>query len=265
MRERIVGAFIVVLYTLLMVLLPKAFYISLVYFLGVLIFLEVLSISKLEGLSTIAVIVYSLIFLLSVDVPKFLTEHFLLSGNFLSAVLISSPAFLFLSLFTYSLLFEEGIPKNLLPSLGFLVYVTFGIVSLALLSKPYFILLISIVWSTDTFAYLVGRFFGRKKLFPSVSPKKTLEGFIGGALFGTVIPYLLSIEYSLFSPGIYTLLLLFFLSMVSQVGDLFESSLKRFFNVKDSGRTIPGHGGVLDRLDSTLAIAPFLYIVSSGG
>ena len=122
-------------------------------------------------------------------------------------------------------------------------------------------LLISIVWSTDTFAYLVGKYFGRRKLIPSVSPKKTIEGSIGGSVAGTLVSYPIAVKLSLFPAGFLTLLLLFLLTVVSQIGDLFESSLKRVFGVKDSGNIIPGHGGILDRIDSTLAVAPVLFVL----
>jgi len=123
------------------------------------------------------------------------------------------------------------------------------------------LLLLALVWSTDTFAYLTGRFFGKRRVVPTVSPKKTLEGFLGGSLLGTLLSYVVSVKLNLLEGGLQTLLFLFFLTGVSQLGDLLESSIKRLFKVKDSGSTIPGHGGVLDRLDSTLAAAPLLMIV----
>ena len=118
------------------------------------------------------------------------------------------------------------------------------------------------VWSTDTFAYLVGKYFGRKRVVPSISPKKTLEGFVGGSFFGTITSLAVSHYLNLLNLPLPSLFLLFFfLTLASQLGDLLESGFKRFFNVKDSGSLIPGHGGVLDRLDSTLAVAPIIFVV----
>ncbi len=260
MKERTVGALIVVVYALLMLLSPKPLYASLVYMLGVFIISELFKMASLEKLLIVSVIIYSLVFILSTN-PIVVSPFF---HSFLSSVLIASPAFLFLSLFSYALIVDGKISESFIPTLGFLIYSIFGIVSLSLISKKEFILLLSIVWSTDTFAFLTGKYFGRRRLIPSVSPKKTVEGSAGGSILGTLISYLVAVKLSVFSQGFQTLLLLFMLTVISQIGDLFESSLKRFFNVKDSGKTIPGHGGVLDRLDSTLAVAPFLYVISGG-
>lgn len=115
------------------------------------------------------------------------------------------------------------------------------------------------IWTGDTFAYLTGRWLGRHKLFERLSPKKTWEGFFGGLVFSVVA--------SVIFAGLYTQIPLFGWIMYAIVvvtagtfGDLTESMLKRNAGVKDSGNLIPGHGGVLDRLDSILLAAPFAYI-----
>lgn len=119
-------------------------------------------------------------------------------------------------------------------------------------------------WGTDTFAYWVGSRFGKHKLTP-ISPKKSIEGSIGGVV-GTVI---LSLIYTYFInkfgdldisylaiTGIVILL-----SILGQIGDLAASSIKRYIGIKDFGKLIPGHGGMLDRIDSILFIAPFAYVL----
>ena len=116
---------------------------------------------------------------------------------------------------------------------------------------------LAIVWAADTGAYFAGRKFGRRKLAPRVSPNKTIEGLAGGALAGVVV----GIGFALFagaSPGQLPAIALVALVAVlfSVVGDLFESLLKRHVGVKDSGHLIPGHGGILDRLDGVLAALP---------
>ena len=106
---------------------------------------------------------------------------------------------------------------------------------------------ISVVWSTDIFAYFAGRTFGGPKLMPAVSPKKTISGALGGlaagVLFGTAFHFWIMGE---FRAAI--VLLAAVLSVLGQGGDLFESWVKRRFGVKDSGRIIPGHGGLMDRV-----------------
>ncbi len=270
MRERIFGAFIVVLYALLMYLLPYNYYYSLVYLLGVFMTLELFKISSLEKLLTWAVLLFSLVFFLAVNLPHILwllstlfssLSILFYSGTFLSYLLITVPVLFSLSLLFLSLLYYGEVKPTFFPALFFFLYMTFGVVALSKLTKPYFLLLLAIVWSTDTFAYLIGKYFGRRKLIPKVSPKKTLEGSLGGTLFGALISLLVASHLGLLEPTLESFLLLTFLTVVSQLGDLLESALKRLFGVKDSGSTIPGHGGVLDRLDSTLAVAPFLLVV----
>ncbi len=270
MKERIVGALIVLIYALLMYLLPYNYYYSLVYLLGVFMVVELFKMASLEKLLTWAVLLFSLAFFVAVNLPLVLSllskvfSSFSLifySGTFLSYLLILLPVLFSLTLLLLSLLSYGEVKTSFFPTLFFLIYITFGTVALAKLTKPYFLLLLSIVWSTDTFAYLVGKYFGKRRITPKVSPKKTLEGSVGGSLAGALLSLLIGSELGLLEPSLESLFILFFLTVVSQLGDLLESALKRLFGVKDSGNIIPGHGGVLDRLDSTLAVSPFLFVI----
>jgi phosphatidate cytidylyltransferase len=122
------------------------------------------------------------------------------------------------------------------------------------------LVLIAVVgpWISDAGAYFAGRFFGRTRLFPTLSPKKTLEGGIGGLLLTSLVVGWIAYSFlefglpqALFGGAI--------ISVLSQSGDLFESVLKRTLDIKDLGRTLPGHGGILDRIDSLLFTAPAVY------
>tara|TARA_R110002072_G_scaffold63882_1_gene158539 strand:- start:84 stop:908 length:825 start_codon:yes stop_codon:yes gene_type:complete len=129
--------------------------------------------------------------------------------------------------------------------------------------EPWLLLSVFIlIWSSDTFAYLSGRFLGKNKLFERISPKKTWEGFIGGLVFTLGSAVLL--EYSL---GIMSIVewmgLALLVGIAGSLGDLFESAIKRSFKVKDSGSFIPGHGGILDRIDSLLVVLPLAYLYLS--
>lgn len=115
-------------------------------------------------------------------------------------------------------------------------------------------LLFAIVWSTDIFAYFAGRTFGGPKLCPAISPKKTWSGAIAGTA-GAVLVSVALARYFGFPNWIAIAVVALVLSMVSQVGDLLESSVKRHFGAKDASHLIPGHGGVMDRLDSFWAAA----------
>lgn len=115
-----------------------------------------------------------------------------------------------------------------------------------------------LVWATDTFAYLIGRALGRHLLAPQVSPKKTIEGSTGGLLF-CVLSGLIAWKVIGGSQWMAFLGLSIFVGIGAQIGDLFESALKRSVNIKDSGNLIPGHGGILDRFDSLLFVIPLVY------
>lgn len=116
-----------------------------------------------------------------------------------------------------------------------------------------------LVWVNDSFAYLTGKNFGRQKLFPSVSPKKTVEGFLGGLFFACVSSYFIA-EYTETLGFTSWLILAIIVSVFGTLGDLIESKFKRQADVKDSGVIMPGHGGLLDRLDSIIFAAPFIYL-----
>lgn len=121
-----------------------------------------------------------------------------------------------------------------------------------------------IVWATDIGAYMVGREYGKKKLWPEISPNKTIEGAAGGIVSAVVV----AIVYLIVFPGktyfgyssFVLVLLTAILSIVGQFGDLVESAIKRHYGVKDSGIILPGHGGILDRFDSLLFVFPIMHL-----
>lgn len=115
------------------------------------------------------------------------------------------------------------------------------------------------LWSNDTGAYLVGRQFGKHKLFERHSPKKTWEGFVGGVFFSIVAAYIISLYFDDLAVGKWICMALI-IAVFGTLGDLTESMLKRSFGVKDSGNLLPGHGGLLDRFDGLLMAAPLVYI-----
>lgn len=151
--------------------------------------------------------------------------------------------------------------------LGFLYLGLFPAFALRLLMLDngaiWFAGLLLIVFAGDTFAYFTGRFLGKTKLFEAVSPKKTVEGAIGGligsAVFAALIAQLLPESVS--TPTYVGVAVV--TGSFAQVGDLFESLLKRVADVKDSGSIMPGHGGVLDRLDGVLFAAPIYHAAIS--
>ncbi|WP_297130648.1 phosphatidate cytidylyltransferase [Terrisporobacter sp.] len=127
------------------------------------------------------------------------------------------------------------------------------------MGKIYVWLIFIIAFMTDTFAYFSGYLFGKHKLIPKVSPKKTVEGSVGGILGSTLICMVFGYFFKIDLAVI--IFLGFFGSIVAQFGDLFASSIKRYVGIKDYGKLIPGHGGILDRFDSVILVSPFVYSV----
>ena len=126
---------------------------------------------------------------------------------------------------------------------------------------PWLILFIFImIWSSDTFAYLAGRQFGKRPLAPKLSPKKTIEGFIGG-IIGTLLVGVVVKHYIGWTSTSAALSLALTVAITAPFGDLVASSLKREADIKDSGVFLPGHGGALDRLDSFITAAPVAALV----
>lgn len=122
-------------------------------------------------------------------------------------------------------------------------------------------------WVTDTFAYFCGRLFGKHKLIPTVSPKKTVEGAVGGAVFCALTAFLYGVIVNAcfdVAPN-YAALILCGLAaaVVSQIGDLVMSAIKRQFELKDFGKVLPGHGGLLDRFDSSIAVTVLLLVINT--
>ncbi|MBF1054203.1 MAG: phosphatidate cytidylyltransferase, partial [Parvimonas sp.] len=115
---------------------------------------------------------------------------------------------------------------------------------------------------TDTFAYLFGMIFGKHKLYPSISPKKTVEGSIGGIIGSLLLLILFNIFVLKYN---FTFIIVsgILLSIVAQIGDLFASKIKREIGIKDFSNIIKGHGGFLDRFDSIIFVTPLVYILFS--
>ncbi len=125
----------------------------------------------------------------------------------------------------------------------------------------YVVYCLLVVWTTDSGAYFVGRKLGKNKLWPEISPKKTIEGFIGGIVIAVIFAIGMQLIYPFANGYILLVFVTIFASIIGQMGDLVESAIKRHFDVKDSGNILPGHGGILDRFDSLLFVVPLLHFL----
>jgi len=122
------------------------------------------------------------------------------------------------------------------------------------------LLLLILVWATDIAAYFAGRFVGGPKICPKISPNKTWAGLIGGAVAAGFVGAFASVFFDAIGP-FSAIVLGIFLAVVEQAGDFFESWVKRQFGVKDSGALIPGHGGIMDRVDGMVTVTPILALI----
>jgi phosphatidate cytidylyltransferase len=191
------------------------------------------------------------------------------ADRFLQLLLVFTYVYLFLML-TLSVFSKGKFPVGrALTATAMIFYVVFGFASVLLLrGAPHggylYLLIFLSAWVTDTGAYFTGVFFGKHKLIPDVSPKKTVEGAVGGVFFCVLTFVIFGVVVGAISdltPHYLRLALVgAVVSVVSMIGDLIASLLKRKYGIKDYGKLFPGHGGVMDRFDSVLATAPFLYM-----
>jgi len=148
----------------------------------------------------------------------------------------------------------------------FLLVQFFGIINSNYEESPFdpniILLMFLLTWTFDTFAYLVGTQYGKHKIMPSISPKKSWEGFLGGSIFTWIISYL---TYSYFDTISLTKIVIIslILPITASIGDFIASYYKRQSGVKDSGKLIPGHGGIIDRIDSFTITIPCIYILNN--
>lgn len=125
----------------------------------------------------------------------------------------------------------------------------------------YILFAFTVIWMTDSGAYFIGRKFGKRKLWPDISPNKTIAGFVGGIGAAIVFACLFQYIYPVTSSYSILIIVTVLASVVGQLGDLVESAMKRHYDVKDSGKILPGHGGILDRFDSLLFVIPLLHFL----
>ena len=262
LKVRLLSGVIYVSLLLLSTLNPLLLW-SILYVFGLICVFEF---SKLINLkSNLSYIIFSLLFVGFILInfysdfffSKTLTDLFLIATIILCLILV-------IKLFSNknTIIISNGLILNTF-------YLTGGFVFLSLISiykkgfnPSIFLSCFILVWINDSFAYLVGKKFGKIKLLPQVSPKKTIEGFLGGIVFtciGGVLIFHFTETLSLFL----WIILSVVVSVIGTLGDLIESKFKRQAQVKDSGSIMPGHGGLLDRLDSIIFASPFIYLFLS--
>ncbi len=224
--------------------------------------------SKIHKILSVFIITIVLLFLYSIK-PETNSFYILLLFSVLGIlgfiVHIFKPFIDFKKYFFPSLIIYLGFPIGL--------FVSF-VLNSPIYCYLFWLIVIGLIWMTDSLAYLVGSRIGKTKLYERISPKKTWEGFLGAGIITVPIAWtmgkLLLTDTSQFyfisdwcveNSGIFLTILSVIVWITGTLGDLFESSIKRNFNVKDSGRFMPGHGGMLDRFDSFIFILPFVLLL----
>lgn len=212
-------------------------------------------------------------YLLALLLPFFGYKSFFGPDEHLTYILVCALAlFAFLIYLTFVAVLSRGsiTVKDVGLSYAMVYYIIASFVALVILrymenGSFIFLLVFIIAWVSDGAAYFVGTFLGKTPLAPNISPKKTVEGAIGGVIFATLSAVVFGIIIELSIPGLkanYLILTLlgFFLSVISMIGDLWASLIKREFGIKDYSNLLPGHGGIFDRFDSVLAVCTPLMI-----
>lgn len=253
--RRIFSGIIYILIFISAILFSKETYIILTTFFGLLCIHEFSKIINYS--SVISYLFFSFLVFLIFKRP----ENYII-GFLLSITLVSSFSLIYYLFSKKEIRFSSNTSKlGLLLrypilSMFFLIYLPFYKTEY---NANLMICILILIWVNDSFAFLVGKNFGKRKLFVSVSPKKTQEGFLGGLVFSIGTALIISYFNSDFTAFNWVIIAII-LGVVGAIGDLVESKFKRQAKIKDSGSIMPGHGGILDRLDSLLFAAPFVYL-----
>ena len=224
--------------------------------LSIIVLFEFVEITKLPKRTLIIGLLFYLILNFFISENKFVINVFLT---------ISIVVNLFLM---FSLLMKKSFRFNKVQNsfflLSYLVLSLFFLFSIPTLSNSYnplsILFLLVIIWSSDSAGYFFGIKYGKRKLMESVSPKKTVVGFVSGIISSIIVSIIFALIINF--ENIFELILIgILISFIGSIGDLIESKFKRQYEVKDSGKILKSHGGMFDRLDSLIFVAPFIYLL----
>ena len=258
MKERLISAFVALLIIIPLLVLGGIYFDILVIVLGLLGLKELLDLKK-DIPNFVKYVSYVLFLILLIYGYTYTGKIFLMNYTFLIICLL----ILLSSLLVFrNKKYSIDDVFYLFASIIFLssAFHLFTVVRAKSLMITIYLILITTM--TDTFAFMIGRKYGKNKLMRDISPNKTIEGFVAGSIIGPIIACLF--YYFLINKAnvLIIILVTIFLSIVGQIGDLVFSSIKRHFKIKDFSNIMPGHGGILDRLDSIIFVL-FAYIVIS--
>ena len=248
------GILYVALLTITMFASPLAFYCLIAIFAGLALW-EFQRLIKIESI----VVPFALALLFLADYFSFVPAVFF-DGILIASITVNT-IISFLCLTNKQVDFLNGSKTALILFyiMGSSVFIP-KLIALNTLGEPYYLLFFYLaIWVNNSFAYLVGSRIGRTKLLPTISPKKSWEGYAGGAVATIILLYYVEVNFSLY--GAYWWGIALLLPALATLGDFVQSYFKRRANVKDSGTLLPGHGGFYDRMDSVIFTAPFYYLL----
>ncbi len=263
LKLRIFSAFFYVGFILLGTLVNKYLFIAMLFLFLCFCLYETTNILKFETASSkwIAASLTGLVFYLYCS--KFLESHISYRLELVNILPIIAFILATITILFYSNELSNDQAKIIFVTiyLGIPFSLAFTIPTILIDNKVSFevLLIFCLIWVSDSVAYFVGRFFGKRKLAPKISENKTIEGFLGGIAGVLILGYIIQNHLDLPIKGNWLFIALI-VSIASPIGDLVESKIKRVFDVKDSSNLIPGHGGFLDRLDSFIFCIPFVYL-----
>lgn len=258
MKTRIITAIIGLIIVLPIIIYGKLPFIIVTFLLALVGLFELIRMYKPEEI--LSYFIFSVLFFIGLIYPSEFIQ-------FIDLSLSKGDILLLLGIFLLSLtVFTKN--KFTFNDAGFLLLSTMYIglsfnylIDVRFSGLNYLLFILFIIWSTDSGAYFFGKAFGKKKLWPEISPNKTVGGAIGGIIAAVIVSIIFHLVYP-FDFSILTIILYALLiSIVGQVGDLVASAFKRHYNIKDAGKLFPGHGGVLDRLDSLIFVLLVLSII----
>ena len=253
MKQRIVTAIFAGTIFLTLVVIGKLPFIILVYLLATIALYELLKMKEISILSIPGF--FSMIFLWTLLFPYSITFFNKIEFALVVVLLLLAYTVITKNRFTFD---DVGfiLLSTLYIGVGF-----YYLIETRMAGLSYIFLTLFVIWATDSGAYFIGKAFGKRKLWPEISPNKTIEGAIGGILSAFVVGIIYQLCFEIHDSLIIVVFISIFISIFGQIGDLVESAFKRHYIVKDSGHLLPGHGGILDRFDSLIFVLPFLHFL----
>lgn len=256
MKQRIITAVIAAAVFLPIVMYGKLPFVILMFCMATIGLQELLKMHKIPLLSGPAVVSFLMLWILLIP-PAYM--NFLDDSSKTTTLLVGT-----IVLFIYTVLTKNRFSFD---NVGFIIisvlYVAMGfyyIMATREMSISYIFFVLFTLWATDSGAYFIGKSFGKNKLWPEISPNKTIEGAIGGICSALIVAFIFSFTNTIDRSIIELMLMSIVIAIFGQLGDLVQSAFKRHYNVKDSGNLLPGHGGILDRTDSWLFVFPILHL-----